>query len=70
VIQLINSRDRTPPAYEDVKDRLTQIVVGKKFTAQSDEMMKTAKIDPPLAGAAAAPAPAPATAPAPAAPSN
>jgi peptidyl-prolyl cis-trans isomerase C len=71
VIQLINTRDRTPPAYDDVKDRLTQIVVAKKFTAQSDEMLKTAKVDPPLPGAAAAaPAPAPATAPAPAAPTN
>lgn len=69
VIQLINTRDRTPPAYEDVKDRLTQIVVAKKFTAQSDEMLKTAKVDPPLANAAA-PAPAPATTPPPAAPAN
>jgi peptidyl-prolyl cis-trans isomerase C len=64
VIQLINSRDRTPPAYEDVKERLTQIVVAKKFTAQSDEMLKTAKVDPPLPSAAPAAAPAPATAPA------
>lgn len=64
VIQLINSRDRTPPAFDDVKDRLTQIVVAKKFTAQSDEMLKTAKVDPPLAAAAATPAPAPAPAPA------
>ena len=74
VIQLENTRDRTPPAYDDVKDRLTQIVVGKKFKSRSDEMLKTAKIDPPLAsvpaaGAApaaapAAPAPAPATEPA------
>jgi peptidyl-prolyl cis-trans isomerase C len=69
VIQLINTRDRTPPAYDDVKDRLTQIVVAKKFTAQSDEMLKTAKVDPPLAGAAA-PAPAPAPTPAPATPTN
>jgi peptidyl-prolyl cis-trans isomerase C len=69
VIQLINTRDRTPPAYDDVKDRLTQIVVAKKFTAQSDEMLKTAKVDPPLAAAPAA-APAPATTPPPAAPAN
>jgi peptidyl-prolyl cis-trans isomerase C len=71
VIQLINTRDRTPPAFDDVKDRLTQIVVAKKFTAQSDEMLKTAKVDPPLTSApapapAAAPAPTPAPAPAPA----
>jgi peptidyl-prolyl cis-trans isomerase C len=66
VIQLVNSRDRTPPAYEDVKERLTQIVVAKKFTAQSDEMLKTAKVDPPLPSAAPAAAPVPAPAPAPA----
>jgi peptidyl-prolyl cis-trans isomerase C len=67
VIQLQNTRDRTPPAFDDVKERLTQIVVGKKFKMYSDEMLKTAKIDPPLTtlpvaapAAPAAPAPAPA----------
>ncbi len=67
VIQLTNTRDRAPPAFDDVKEQLGQIVLQKKFKAYSDEMIKTAKIDPPLAGtAAAAPAPA-AAAPAPAA---
>jgi peptidyl-prolyl cis-trans isomerase C len=67
VIQLQNTRDRTPPAFDDVKERLTQIVVGKKFKMYSDEMLRTAKIDPPLTtlpvaapAAPAAPAPAPA----------
>lgn len=73
VIQLQNTRDRTPPAYDDVKDRLVQIVVSKKFALKSDEMLKTAKIDPPLIKAPVATpapgAPAPAAAPAPA-PSN
>lgn len=70
VIQLQNTRDRAPPAYDDVKDRLVQIVVSKKFALKSDEMLKTAKIDPPLATAPSA-APAPATpAPAAAAPAN
>jgi len=65
VIQLLGTRDRTPPAYDDVKERLSQIVLGKKFKAYSDEMIKNAKIDPPLAGVpAAAAAPAPAAAPA------
>ena len=62
VIQLQNTRDRTPPAYDDVKDRLAKIVVAKKFKAHSDEMLKTAKIEPPLTtvpvAAPAAPAPA------------
>jgi peptidyl-prolyl cis-trans isomerase C len=67
VIQLLGTRDRTPPAYEDVKERLSQIIMSKKFKAYSDEMIKNAKIEPPLAGTPAAAAPAPA-APAPAAP--
>jgi peptidyl-prolyl cis-trans isomerase C len=65
VIQLLGTRDRTPPSFESVQDRLKQIVVGKRFKASSDEMLKTAKIEPPLAGV---PAAAPASAPAPAAP--
>lgn len=59
VIQLTNTRDRTPPAFDDVKEQLGNIVMGKKFKAYSDEMLKTAKIDPPLSTA-----PAPASAPA------
>lgn len=64
VIQLQNTRDRTPPAYEDVKDRLSKIVVAKMFKVHSDEMLKAAKIDPPLTTMPATPAaPAPAAAP-------
>jgi hypothetical protein len=66
VIQLLNTRDRTPPAYDDVKDRLAKIVVAKSFKAHSDEMLKGAKIDPPLTSVPAATppaAPAPAAAP-------
>jgi peptidyl-prolyl cis-trans isomerase C len=48
VIQLQNTRDRTPPAYDAVKEQLGQIVLSKKFKAHSDEMLKTAKIEPPL----------------------
>jgi peptidyl-prolyl cis-trans isomerase C len=72
VIQLQNTRDRTPPAFEDVKDRLAKIVVAKSFKAHSDEVLKTAKIEPPLSAAptpAAAPA-APAQTPAPAPATN
>jgi peptidyl-prolyl cis-trans isomerase C len=74
VIQLENTRDRAPPDFDAVKDRLTQIVVAKKFKTHSDDMLKTAKIDPPLttmpAAPAPAPAPAPAASPAPAAPAT
>ena len=62
VIQLEDTRDRPAPAFDDVKERLTQIVVAKKFKTHSDEMLKTAKIDPPLAATPAAPATTPAPA--------
>jgi peptidyl-prolyl cis-trans isomerase C len=48
VIQLQDTRDRAPPAFDDVKDRLTQIVVAKKFKTKSDGMLKAARIEPPL----------------------
>ncbi|HET8747494.1 MAG TPA: SurA N-terminal domain-containing protein [Ramlibacter sp.] len=54
VIQLLGKRDRTPPTFDAVKDQLQQIVLSKKFKAYSDDMMKTAKIEPPLPGMAAA----------------
>jgi peptidyl-prolyl cis-trans isomerase C len=61
VIQLLGTRDRTPPTFDAVKDQIKQILMQKKFKAYSDDMLKTAKIDPPLPGMAA-----PAAAPAPA----
>lgn len=60
VIQLLGTRDRAPPAFEAVQEQLKQLVLRKKYQAYADEIMKTAKIDPPLAGNTAAPAPAPA----------
>ena len=70
IIQLLGTRDRTPPAFDDVKDRLSQILMTKMFKAYSDDMLKKAKIDPPLAGvppaaSVAAPTAAPAAPPAP-----
>ncbi|MEO8063064.1 MAG: peptidylprolyl isomerase [Pseudomonadota bacterium] len=65
VVQLLGTRDHTPPAFADVKDRLSQIILTKKFRAHSDEMLKNAKIEPPLAGMPAA-APAAVAAPTPA----
>jgi peptidyl-prolyl cis-trans isomerase C len=70
VIQLLGSRDRAPPAFEAVQEQLKQIVQRKKYQAYADGLLKTAKIDPPLAGKSAEPAAAPAApgaAPAPAA---
>jgi len=64
VIQLLGTRDRAPPAFEAVQEQLKQIVQRKKYQAYAEELVKTAKIDPPLASSTAAAAPAPAGAPA------
>ena len=72
VVQLEETRDRAPPPFEQVKEQLGKFVLTKKLTRQSDEMLKTAKVEPALTSEAykalsTAPA-APAAAPAPAAP--
>ena len=65
VIQLLGTRDRNPPTFEASKNDLNTAVLQKKFKAYSDEMIKTAKIEPALPGfPPATPAPAPAAAPA------
>ena len=66
VIQLLGTRDRAPPTFEAVQEQLKQIVLGKKFRAYSDDLLKAAKVEPPLASAAAPAAPATGTPPAPA----
>ena len=69
VIQLVDTRDLAAPQFDQVKQRLEQVVQAKKFRSYMDELMRTAKIeklDQPATPAAAATAPAaPATAPAP-----
>lgn len=72
VIRLDDTRQASPPPFDSVKDRLVQIVEGKKFKAYTDKLVSEAKIEKTLetTPAAAAPAspPAPAATPAPAAP--
>jgi peptidyl-prolyl cis-trans isomerase C len=63
VIQLLETRQVTPPPYDQVKGRLEQIVQAKKFRGYSDDLMKDAKIEKFLDQAAPA-APAASTAPA------
>jgi peptidyl-prolyl cis-trans isomerase C len=67
VVQLIETRDLTPPQFDQVKQRLVQVVQAKKFRAYQDELMRTAKIEKTEPAAAAA-APAAPLSPAPAAP--
>jgi peptidyl-prolyl cis-trans isomerase C len=57
VIQLLGTRDRAPPSFEAVQDQVKQIVLTKKFRAYSDELLKAAKVDPPLSGTPANSAP-------------
>jgi peptidyl-prolyl cis-trans isomerase C len=67
VIQLVDTRDLAAPQFDQVKQRLEQVVQAKKFRSYMDELMRTAKIekmDQPATPAAAATAPAaPAAAP-------
>ena len=45
VIKLLDTRPLTPPAFDAVKDRVTQIVLGKKFKAYVDGLLAKAQID-------------------------
>ena len=55
VIQLVDTRDLAPPPFDQVKQRLEQIVQQKKFKAYTDDLMKNAKIDKKTPAAAPAP---------------
>jgi len=73
VIQLLDTRDVTPPPYDQVKSRLEQVVQAKKFRSYADELMRNAKIeklDKEASGSTASPQSpaAPSAGPAPAAP--
>ncbi len=45
VIQLEETRDLAPPAYDGVKQRLEQVVQTKKFKEYTDGLLKTAKVE-------------------------
>ena len=45
VIKLLDTRALTPPTYDSVKDRVAQIVLGKKFKAYVDGLLAKAQID-------------------------
>ena len=70
VVQLEDTRDSTPPPFDQVKEQLNKFVLTKKLTKASDDMLKAAKVEPALSSESAkalnaAPAPAAASAPAP-----
>jgi peptidyl-prolyl cis-trans isomerase C len=75
VIQLLETRELTPPPYDQVRQRLDQVVQAKKFRLYTDELMHNAKIEKFLdqqtaPAAPKAPAPAAAPSPTPSAPSS
>ena len=59
VIQLIDTRPLSPPPFDQVKQRLAQVVQAKKFKAYTDDLISKAKIDRTSAAPAAATPPAP-----------
>jgi peptidyl-prolyl cis-trans isomerase C len=63
VIQLVDTRPLSPPPFDQVKQRLEQVVQAKKFKAYTDDLISKAKIDrtsaAPPAPAATTPPPAP-----------
>ena len=45
VIELVETRDLQPPAYDTVRQRLEQVVQAKKIKAYTDDLERNAKID-------------------------
>ena len=45
VIELVETRDLQPPPYDNVRQRLEQVVQAKKVKAYTDDLMRNAKID-------------------------
>jgi peptidyl-prolyl cis-trans isomerase C len=48
VVQLEETRDRATPPFEQVRDQLSKLVLTKKLTKSSDDMLRTAKVEPAL----------------------
>ena len=71
VVQLEDTRDSQPPPFDKVQEQIGKFVLAKRLSQKSDELLKAAKVTPPLTSEsatalAAAPAAAPASTPAPA----
>ncbi len=45
VIELVETRDLQPPPYDNVRQRLEQVVQAKKVKAYTDDLMRNAKIE-------------------------
>src|SRR5260370_42586491 len=45
VIELVETRDLQPPPYDNVRQRLEQVVQAKKVKVYTDDLMRNAKIE-------------------------
>jgi hypothetical protein len=45
VIKVLDTRPLAPPPFDTVKDRVVQIVLGKKYKAYVDGLLAKAQID-------------------------
>ncbi len=45
IIRLDDTRETEAPPFDQVKQQLNQVVLGKKFRAYADELLKTSKIE-------------------------
>jgi peptidyl-prolyl cis-trans isomerase C len=45
VIQLLDTREVAPPPFDQVRQRLVQVVQAKKFRLYQDELMRDAKVE-------------------------
>ncbi len=45
IIELVETRDLAPPPFDNVRQRLEQIISAKKFKTYTDDLMRNAKID-------------------------
>ncbi|HEU4626630.1 MAG TPA: peptidylprolyl isomerase [Steroidobacteraceae bacterium] len=68
IIKLEETRELAPPPFDQVKQRLDQVIQAKKFKTYVDGLLKTAKVEKKLEAAPAAPAAADSGGSAPAAP--
>jgi len=53
VIQLVETRDVAAPPFDNVRQRLDQVIQTRKFRAYADDLVTKAKIDKPAAAKAA-----------------
>jgi peptidyl-prolyl cis-trans isomerase C len=45
IIRLDDTRETVAPPFDSVKDRVDQVVMGKKFKAYGDDLLKNAKVE-------------------------